>query len=110
MVAKMLTVHQMLLNNRFLTGIGSGNDEILSQTRPKPNSLHNFTGDCLCFDCNGENRQQKTVTATGTEFFNFSSTKPMVGLVLCARGFDSIRLDNEIKTTNSNKFLQLFKS
>jgi len=110
MVAKMLTVHQMLLNNRFLTGIGSGNDEILSQNRPKPNTTLSFTGDCLCFDCNGENYHQKTVTAAGTEIFNFSSTKPGVGMVLCARGFDPIRPDYEIETAKKYNFMLIFTS
>jgi hypothetical protein len=106
----MLTVHQRLLKNQFLTGIGSGYDKILSQNKPKPNSLLNFAGDCLCFDCCCENYQQKTVTATRTEILNFSPAKPGVGLVLCARGFDSIRPDYEIETAKNDNFMEIFTS
>jgi len=106
----MLTVHQMLLNNRFLNGIGSDYDKILGQNRPKPNCTVSFDGDCLCFDCCSESYQQKTVTVTVTEFLNFSSTKPGVGLVLCAGGFDSYSSNFEMKMAKSNKFLQLSTS
>ena len=110
MVPQMLKVHQMLLKNRFLTGLDSGYDKIMSQTRQKPNSLFSFTGDCLCFDCNCENYQQKTVTGAGTEIFNYSSTKPGVGLVLCARGLDPNRLNYEIETAKNDSFMEIFTS
>lgn len=106
----MLTVYQMLLKNRFLNGIGSGIDKTLNHTRPKPNSLLCFTGDCLSFDYCSETYQQKTITPTGTETLNFSSTKPGVGLVLCARGFDSTKPNFELKTAKSDKFMEIFTS
>jgi hypothetical protein len=104
----MLTVHQMPPKNQFLTGISSGYDKISYQNEPKRIIRLGFTGDCLCVDCCCENYQQKSVTATVTEFLFFSSTKPGVGLVLCARGFGSIKPDFEIETGKSNKFLLLF--
>jgi hypothetical protein len=104
----MLTVHQMLLKNRFLTGIGSGYDKILSQTRPKPNTTLCFAGNFQCVDCCCENYQRKTVTATETQILNFSSTKPEVSLVLFAQGFDSIRPNYEIETAKSDNFMEIF--
>ena len=106
----MLKVHQMLLKNRFLNGIGSGYAKILGQTRPKPNTTLSFTGDCQRFDCCCEIYQQKTVSAAGTEIFNFSSTKPGVGLVRCAWGFNSIRHDYEIVTSKNDNFMEIFTS
>lgn len=106
----MLTGHQMLLKNRFLTGIGSGYDKILGQTRPKPNTTLCFTGDCLCVGCNSKNYQQKTVTVTGTEILNYSPTKPGVGLVLCAGGFDFDRDNFKMETAKNDKFREIFTS
>ncbi len=109
MVSKMLTVYQMLLKNRFLTGIGSRYDKILNQIRPKPYCTLSFAGDCLWVDCNSENYQWKTVTATRTEILNYSSTKPGVGFVLFARGFDNTNLILKLMA-KSNMYLQLFTS
>jgi len=98
----------MLLKNRFLNGIGSGYDKILGQTRPKPIYTLCFASECQCFECCCENYQQKTGTATGTETLNFSSTKPGVGLILCAGGFDAIRPDYEFETAKNDNFMVIF--
>jgi hypothetical protein len=106
----MLKVHKMPLKNQFLTGISTGYNKILSQNEPKLVNRLGFTGECLCVDCCSENYQRKTFTATRIEIFNFSPTKPGVGLVLCARGFDSNRSNFEIETSKSNKLLKIFTS
>ncbi len=104
----MLTVHQMLLKNRFLTGIGSGYDKITDQNEPKPNCTLSFDSDCLSVYYSNGNHQQKTLNITGAEILNFSSTKPGVGLVNCAWGFDSFRPDYEIETAKNDTYIKIF--
>ncbi len=106
----MLTVHQMPLKNQFLTGISSGYNKISYQNEPQSITSPGFTCDCLGVDYCSEIYQQKTVNATETKILNFSSTKPGFGLVLCVRGFDTIKPDFEIDTAKSKKFFPLFTS
>ena len=106
----MLIVHKMPLKNLFLTGIISGYEKTPNQNEPQPITTAGFIGDC--WDVDYEKRGcNKTGTAfTGAEIRNYSSTKPGVGLVLCAMGFDTTRSNFEMKTVKSYKFLQLFTS
>jgi len=100
----------MLHKNHFLSGISSGYDKISYHDEPQSIIMPGITGECLGFDCCTENYQRKTVTATRTEILFYSSTKPGFGLVVCARGFDSIKSNVEIETAKSNKLLQLLGS
>jgi hypothetical protein len=104
----MLTVHQMALRNLFLTGISSGYDKNAYQNEPNPITTLGFTGDCVVVGSKKESSNKPVTAFTGTEILNYSSTKPGVGLVPCARGFYSIIDNFEIETARSNKFLQLF--
>jgi len=106
----MLTVHKMPLKNQFLTGISSGHDKIFYQNEAQPITRLGFTGDCLGVDYDNESSNKPDTAFTGTEILNYTSTKPGDGVVLCARGFDSIRSNFEIETAKSNKFLQVFTS
>jgi len=109
-VPLMLTVHKMPLKNQFLTGISSGYGKISCQNEPQPITTLGFTGDCLGVSFGKESCNKPGIAFTGAKILNYSSTKPGVGLVLCALDFDSIRPDFEIETAKSNKFLQLFAS
>jgi hypothetical protein len=106
----MLTVYHMPPKNQFPTGISSGYYKSPCQDKPQPITTLGFTSDCLGTDYEKEGSYKPGTAFTGAEILNFSSTKPGVGLVLCARGFDSIRPDSEIETTKSDKFLRLFTS
>jgi hypothetical protein len=106
----MLTVYQMTLKNHFLTGISSGYDKFSYQNELKSLTTTGFTGDCVGVFCEKEGCNKPGTAFTGTKIFNFSSTKPGVGLVLCARGFDSIKDNIKMETGKSKKFLLLFTS
>jgi hypothetical protein len=87
----MLTVHQMPLKNQILTGISSGRDKTPNQNESQPITTPGFTGDCLGVDTEKESCNKPGSDFIIAEILNFSSTKPGFGLVLCARGFDSVR-------------------
>ena len=94
----MLTVHQMPLNNQFLTGISFGYDKISDQNAPQPITTPGFPGGCHGVNSEKEGSNKPGTAFTGAEILYYSSTKPDVGLVVCARGFDSIRPDYQIET------------
>jgi len=106
----MLTVHQMPLKNQFLNRISSGYDKISYQNAPKPITTLDFSSDCMFVDYEKEGYNKPGTAFTGTKILNYSSIKPAVGLMHCARGFDSIIFNFEMETAKSNKFLQLFTS
>jgi len=83
----MLTVHQMPHKNQFLTGISSGYDKISYQNEPQPITTAGFIGDYSFVDYEKKGCKKLGTTFTGAKSLNNSSTKPGVGLVLCARGF-----------------------
>ena len=106
----MLTVHHMPLKNHFLSGISSEYYKSPCQDKPQPITTLGFTSDCLGVNYEKKDCNKPGTAFTGAEILNFSSTKPGVGLVLCARGFDSIKDNIKMETAKSDKFLQLFTS
>jgi hypothetical protein len=78
----MLTVHQMPPKNQFLTGISSVYDKTPNQNEPQPFASLSFSSDCFGVDYGEESCHRINSTFTGTEIFNYSSTKPVVGLLL----------------------------
>jgi len=104
----MLTVHKMPLKNLFLTGISSRHDKIFYQNEAQPITRLGFTGDCLGVNSEKKGCIKPVAAFTSADILNYSATKLGVGLVLCARVFDSIKDNFEIETGKSNKFLQLF--
>ena len=83
----MLTVQHISPKNQFLSGISSGFDKTPNQNEPQPITTAGFIGDYSFVDYEKKGCKKLGTTFTGAKSLNNSSTKPGVGLVLCARGF-----------------------
>jgi len=106
----MVAVYKVSIQNQFQTGIFLGFDKTSSQNELKSLTTPNFTGDFLYVDYGKEVCNKPGTAFTRTKIHNYSSTKPGVGLVLCAWGFDSIKANFEIEITRNDNLIVIFTS